>query len=154
MNIGDLLDRGAIATRAVATGKRQALMAVAEQAARVFGLKAAAIHDALMEREAEGSTGVGAGVAVPHAQLAGLDRIRGVFVRLEKPVDFDAVDDRPVDLMFALFAPPKTSTEHLRALARVSRLLRRSEIREQLRLARSADATYAILAQEARPSAA
>ena len=154
MNIGDLLDRGAIAPRVTAGSKRQALTVIAEIAARSFGLKTAEIADALAEREAAGSTGVGHGVAVPHAHLPGLDRIKGVFVRLEQPVDFGAIDDRPVDLMFALFAPPKTTTEHLRALAGVSRLLRRPEVREQLRKARTADAIHALLAIEARPSAA
>lgn len=154
MNIGDLLDRGAVAPRVTAASKRQALTVIAELAARTFNLKAAEVLDALLEREAAGSTGVGHGVAVPHAHLDGLDRIRGVFVRLDQPVDFDAIDERPVDLLFALFAPPKTSTEHLRALARVSRLLHRPEVREQLRQARGADAIHAILAIEARPSAA
>src|SRR5580698_4628562 len=148
MNIGDLLDRVA------APGKRQALGVVAELAARSFRLKPAVVLDALLEREAVGSTGVGYGVAVPHARLAGLTRLRGVFVRLEQPVAFDAVDDRPVDLIFALFAPPEASGEHLRALARVSRVLRQADLREQLRQAHGADAVYALLVQEARPSAA
>jgi PTS system nitrogen regulatory IIA component len=154
MNIGDLLDRGAIAPRVTAPGKRQALCVVAEMAARSFRLKPAEVLDALLEREAAGSTGVGYGVAVPHARLPGLTRLRGVFVRLEQPVAFDAVDDRPVDLIFALFAPPEASGEHLRALARVSRVLRQSDLREQLRQARGADAIHALLVQEARPSAA
>jgi PTS system nitrogen regulatory IIA component len=154
MNIGDLLDRGAIAPRAGAPGKRQALSVVAEIAARAFGLKPAVVLDALLEREAAGSTGVGYGVAVPHARLKGIDRLRGVFVRLEQPVEFEAVDDRPVDLIFALFAPPEASGEHLRALARVSRILRQADLREQLRLARGADAIHALLVQEARPTAA
>jgi len=154
MNIGDLLDRGAIAPRVTAPGKRQALGVVAELAARSFKLKAAVVLDALLGREAVGSTGVGYGVAVPHARLAGLTRLRGVFVRLEQPVAFDAVDDRPVDLIFALFAPPEASGEHLRALARVSRVLRQADLREQLRQAHGADAVYSLLVQEARPSAA
>lgn len=154
MNIAGLLDRGAIAPRASASTQRQALNVIAEIAGRTFGLKAPHIFDALVEREEASSTGVGYGVAVPHAQLEGLDRIRGVFVRLEQPVEFDAVDDRPVDLLFALFAPPSTTSEHLRALARVSRLLRRPEIREQLRKARTIDAIYALLSNEVRPSAA
>jgi PTS system nitrogen regulatory IIA component len=154
MNIGDLLDRGAVAPRVSAANKRQALSVIAEIAARSFGLKAPQVLEALTEREAAGSTGVGQGVAVPHARLAGLTRLRAVFVRLEQPVEFEAVDDRPVDLLFALFAPPQASGEHLRALARVSRLMRQSDIREQLRQARSADAIHALLAQEARPSAA
>jgi PTS system nitrogen regulatory IIA component len=154
MNIGDLLDRGAVSPRVSASSKRQALTVIAEIAARSFGLKTADVLDGLVEREAAGSTGVGHGVAVPHARLAGLTRLRGVFIRLEQPVEFKAVDDRPVDLIFALFAPPEASGEHLRALARVSRLLRQSDLREQLRQAHSVDALYALLVQEARPSAA
>lgn len=157
LNIGDLLDRGAIALRVSASNKRQALAVIAEIAARNFALDAGEILDALAEREAAGSTGVGHGVAAPHARLDGLDRIRAVFVRLEHPVDFASVDEQPVDLMFALFAPKAASTEHLRALARVSRLLRQPQVRQQLRQARTADAIHALLVQDsdtARPSAA
>ncbi len=123
-------------------------------AARRFDLDAGEVLDALLAREAVGSTGVGAGVAVPHARLKALDRMRGVFLRLEAPVDFDAVDDQPVDLIFALLAPEAAGSEHLQALARVARLLRRADLREQLRQAHSADAVYALLAQPASPSAA
>jgi PTS system nitrogen regulatory IIA component len=112
------------------------------------------VLDALLEREALGSTGVGYGVAVPHARVAGLTRLRGVFVRLEQPIEFQAVDDRPVDLIFALFAPPDAGAEHLRALARVSRVLRQADLREQLRQAHGADAIHALLVREARSSAA
>jgi PTS system nitrogen regulatory IIA component len=150
-----LLDRSAISTRVSAANKKKALAVIAEIAARNFGLEAGEVQDALIEREAAGSTGVGYGVAVPHARLNGLERMRGVFVRLEQPVEFDSVDDQPVDLMFALFAPRNAGAEHLRALARVSRLLRQSELREQLRQARTADAVHALLVQEAtaRPAA-
>jgi len=154
MQIGDILDRAAIAPRVSAPNKRQALSLVADVAARNFGLDAAMLAEALAEREAAGSTGVGHGVAVPHARIAGLDRIRGVFVRLDQPVDFDSIDGLPVDLMFALFAPLKAGAEHLRALARVSRLLRQADLREQLRQARTGDAIHALLVQEARSSAA
>jgi len=154
MNIGDLVDRGAIAPRVTAPGKRQALSVIAEIAARSFALRPGEVLDALTEREAAGSTGVGYGVAVPHARIVGLTRLRGVFVRLEQPVEFGAVDDRPVDLLFALFAPPEASGEHLRALARISRVLRQSDLREQLRQAHGADAIHALLAKDARPSAA
>ena len=156
MNSGDLLDRSAISVRVNASSKRQVLAVVAEIAARKLRLDAGDILDALLEREAAGSTGVGHGVAAPHARLEGLERMRGVFVRLEQPVDFDAVDDQPVDLVFALFAPKDAGAEHLRALARVSRLLRQSDLREQLRQARTADAIHTLLVQEptARPSAA
>jgi PTS system nitrogen regulatory IIA component len=154
MNIGDLLDRGAISPRVTAANKRQVLRVVAELAARSFGLKAGDMLEALLAREAVGSTGVGYGVAVPHARVAGLTQLRGVFVRVEHAVEFGAVDDRPVDLIFALFAPPEASGEHLRALARVSRILRQAELREQLRKSRSPDAIHALLTQEARPTAA
>ena len=154
MVIGDLLNRGAISLRVTATNKRQALGVVAEIAARSFGVKSGEVLDALLEREAAGSTGVGHGVAVPHARVSGLDRVRAVFVRLETPVDFGAVDDQPVDLLFALFAPPQASTEHLRSLARVSRLLRQPDMREQLRRVNTGDAVLALAGQVAQPTAA
>ncbi|MDB5450862.1 MAG: ptsN [Phenylobacterium sp.] len=157
MNIGDLLDRNGIVLRVSAANKRQTLAVIAEMAARNFGLDTGATLDALTEREHAGSTGVGHGVAAPHARLAGLDRMRGVFVRLEQPVEFDSVDDQPVDLIFALFAPKEAGTEHLRALARVSRLLRQPKLREHLRQARTVDAIHALLVQDggaARSSAA
>lgn len=155
MNIGELLDRTAISMRVGAANKKKALAVIAELAGRNFGLEPGAVLDALAEREAAGSTGVGHGVAVPHARLEGLERMRGVFVRLEQPVEFGSVDDQPVDLLFALFAPKNAGAEHLRALARVSRLLRQGDLREQLRKARSADAVHALLVQDvlARPAA-
>ncbi len=155
MNIGELLDRTAISMRVGAANKKKALTVIAEIAARNFGLEPAAVLDALLEREAAGSTGVGHGVAVPHARLDGLERMRGVFVRLEQPVEFESVDDQPVDLLFALFAPRNAGAEHLRALAKVSRQLRQGDLREQLRKARSADAVHALLVQDlsARPAA-
>jgi PTS system nitrogen regulatory IIA component len=157
MQIGELLDRNAIALRVSAANKRQVLALIAEIAARNLGLDATDVLDALAEREQAGSTGVGHGVAAPHARLEGLHRMRGVFVRLDQPVEFEAVDDQPVDLIFALFAPIDAGSEHLRALARVSRLLRQAELRQQLRQARTADAVHALLVQDigvVRPSAA
>ncbi|MBW0150316.1 MAG: PTS IIA-like nitrogen regulatory protein PtsN [Phenylobacterium sp.] len=154
MQIGDILDRGAIALRVSATDKRQILAHLAELAARNFGLEASAVLDALSEREQAGSTGIGHGVAVPHARIEGLDRIRGVFLRVEQPVAFESIDDQPADLIFALLAPPEAGTEHLRALARVSRMLRNADLREHLRQARTPDALHALLVQESAPSAA
>ncbi|MFT4936237.1 MAG: PTS system nitrogen regulatory IIA component [Pseudoalteromonas distincta] len=154
MQIGDILDRGAIALRVSATDKRQVLAHLAELAARNFGLEASAVLDALSEREQAGSTGIGHGVAVPHARIEGLDRIRGVFLRVEQPVAFESIDDQPADLIFALLAPPEAGTEHLRALARVSRMLRSIDLREHLRQARTPDALHALLVQEQAPSAA
>lgn len=155
MHIGELLDRNAIALRVSAANKRQALALVADIAARNLGIDAAEILDALAEREQSGSTGVGHGVAAPHARLNSLQRMRGVFVRLEQPVEFESVDDQPVDLIFALFAPVDAGAEHLRALAKVSRLLRHADLRQQLRQARTADAVHALLVQDgaARPAA-
>ena len=153
MQIGDLLDRSAIALRVSAASKRQVLAVIAEIAARSFSLDAGDVLDALTEREQAGSTGVGHGVAAPHARIEGLTRLRGVFVRLEQPVDFDSVDDQPVDLIFALFAPKGAAgVEHLRALARVSRVLRQSDLRQQLRQARTADAVLALLVQDQTPN--
>ncbi|MCC7268335.1 MAG: PTS sugar transporter subunit IIA [Caulobacteraceae bacterium] len=148
------MDRGAIAPRVTATSKRQALSVVAEVAARAYRLDAGKVFEALSEREQAGSTGVGHGVAVPHARMEGLQRLAAVFVRLEQPIAFEAVDDKPVDLLFGLLAPKDAGADHLRALARVSRLMRQGDVRERLRQARTVDAIRALLVEDARPSAA
>jgi PTS system nitrogen regulatory IIA component len=152
--IGDMLAGGAICPRVTATDKRQVLSVISEVAARVHRLKAGAVFDALLQREAIGSTGVGHGVAIPHALIPGIDRIRGVFVRLTPAIDYAAVDDEPVDLVFALLAPPSDAAAHLRSLARTARALRSADLRRQLRLAHGADALRALLSREARPNAA
>ena len=152
--IGDLLAPGAICPRVTATDKRQVFSVVSEVAARVHRLKAGTVFDLLMHREATASTGVGHGVAIPHALVPGIDHIRGVFVRLTPAIDYDAVDDEPVDLVFALLAPPSDAADHLRALARTARALRSAELRRQVRLAGGADALRALFSREARPTAA
>ena len=149
MDIGELLVQGGIVLRSGASSKRQALHVVAAAASQAMGEDEIRIFDALMEREALGSTGLGSGVAVPHARVPGLETVKAVFVRLDTPVAYDAVDDRPVDLMFALFAPPKAGADHLRALAAVSRALRSPELREQLRQARTEDAIHALFVRDA-----
>lgn len=154
MNIGQLLDARAIVPRANGGSKRQVLSVIADVAARTWGLDQAGVLDALLEREAAGSTGVGHGVAVPHARIEGLTQMHALFVRLETPIAYEAVDGAKVDLLFALLAPPDAGTEHLRALARVSRLMRQAELRAQLRQARSAEAILALVEREAQPSAA
>ena len=154
MDLGELLDPGAITVKVRAPSKRQALTIVAEIAARHVDATAADIVAKLVARERLGSTGVGHGVAVPHARLKGLERMHGVFVQLDEPVDFGSVDEQPVDLIFALLAPADHPAEHLRALAKVSRALRQSDLREQLRQARSADAVRALLVRDADPKAA
>lgn len=154
MHIGQWLAPLDVAHRPRAGDKRQALSLIADLATRSAPLQHGAVLERLTARETEGSTGVGHGVALPHARLPGLTRMRAIFVRLDQPVGFEAVDGQPVDLLFALLAPQEAGSEHLRALAQVSRLLREPNLREQLRLARSADALYALLAQEAQASAA
>ncbi len=154
MFLTSLLDRHALNGTVSVKSKRQALQVVADMAARQLNIESAAIHTALLEREKLGSTGVGMGVAVPHAALAGLDRMYGVFIRLEDPIDYEAIDDMPVDLIFALLAPENAGTEHLRALAKVSRVLRQKDLREQLRLIDNNDAIYALLTGIADSNAA
>lgn len=154
MTIGDLLEPGAVALRAGAPSKRQALSMVADVAARVLGLDAEAVLEGLIEREAAGSTGVGEGVAIPHARLEGLEAIRAVVVRLDAPVAFDALDDKPVDLLIALLAPPEANAQHLRALARVARMMRQADMRKALRQASSTDAIHVLLTQDVASTAA
>src|SRR5579875_2737716 len=132
MTLGRWLEPSAVALRLGADSKRQAMIALAGVAARVLERDTPEVLEALQAREAEGSTGVGRGVALPHARLPGLQGMKAVFVRLDKPVPFDAVDDQPVDLLLALFAPEGQGVEHLRALAKASRALRRADLREQL----------------------
>lgn len=154
MDIADLLARGEVVLRSGASSKRQALHVVAEAAAPLLGATEGRVLEALLEREALGSTGLGSGVAAPHARIEGIDRVTAVFVRLDTPVAYGAVDDRPVDLLFALFAPPRDGAEHLRALAAVSRALRNPEIREQLRQARTVDAIRALFVKDEAPATA
>jgi nitrogen PTS system EIIA component len=155
MEIGDLVARDAIVLRGSVSSKRQALHAVADAAAHVLGLAdATPLLDGLMEREALGSTGVGSGVAIPHARLKAVDHLFAVLVRLESPIAFDAVDDRPVDLLLGLFAPPDDGAGHLRALAAASRALRSPDLRQRLRQADSRDAVQALLVRQIHSTAA
>lgn len=153
MDIDDLLAREGVMVGVGATTKRQALHLVADAAARALGGAPTSLFDALMEREALGSTGLGSGVAVPHARVSGLSRVSAVFVRLDQPVAWGAVDDRPVDLLFGLFAPPSDGADHLRALAAVSRALRAPALREQLRQAATADAVRALFVSKEKAAA-
>lgn len=154
MDIAQLLATDGVVLRSGASSKRQALHTVADTAARALGLNEERILDSLLEREALGSTGLGYGVALPHARVEGLERVVAIFVRLDTAVAYDAVDDRPVDLIFALFAPLREGTEHLRALAAASRTLRSSEMRLQLRQARTTDAIRALFVRDTAPATA
>lgn len=135
------------------SSKKQLLQEMAEMAVNcgacgTDGIKARDVVGAVMERERLGSTGVGFGVAIPHARLEGVDRVRAVFARLETPLDYEAIDDRPVDLVVMLLAPINAGAEHLKALAQVSRLLRRQEMRVKLRNAPNAESLLMLLREE------
>ena len=154
MEINDLLVPEGVVADLKATSKKQALQDLAKRAAEVSGLHERAIFDVLMERERLGTTGVGNGIAIPHGKLASLDRIHGLFARLEQPIDFHAIDERPVDLIFVLLAPENAGADHLKALARISRLLRNNGICDKLRGTDSAEALFAILTESQEDRAA
>ena len=143
----DLLTPNAVLPAFRATSKKQALQELARKAAELTGHHERAIFDVLLERERLGATGMGRGIAVPHGKLPGLSRVYGLFARLEKPIDFGSVDDQPVDLIFLLLAPEQSGADHLKALARVSRLLRDGAICAKLRGSDNPDAIFAILTQ-------
>lgn len=147
MEIADILTPQCIVPKLSATSKKQALQELAKRAALVTGLKDRFIFDALLQRERLGTTGVGYGIAIPHGKIQGIDRLFGLFARLEKPVDFDAIDEQPVDLLFLLLAPETAGADHLKALARVSRLLRNRAICDKLRGSNDADALYALITE-------
>ncbi len=154
MEIRDIVAAQAVLCNVRSTSKKQLFQEIAARAAEVYGLEARAVFEALLERERLGGTGMGRGVAVPHARLEGVEAIRGVFMRLEKPIDFDAVDDQPVDLVFALLAPEDAGADHLRALARVSRALRDPGVCAKLRSCADATALYAVLTENIASRAA
>lgn len=147
MDLADILPFDAVLSSVKASGRKQALQEIGHRAADVYGLDCGTVIDGLLTRERLGSTAMGAGVAIPHARLDGLDCIVGVFARLEKPVDFEAADGQGVDLMFALLAPEKAGADHLRALAKVSRILRDETVREKLRSSNKAEALHGLLTE-------
>ncbi|WP_343519519.1 PTS sugar transporter subunit IIA [Sphingomonas sp.] len=153
-DLGDLLKPDAVHSGTVAGSKKKLFSLLGEVAAASYGIDAAVVSERLSEREKLGSTGFGGGIAIPHGKIAGLTGVQGLFVRLDKPLDFASVDDLPVDLVFALLSPPDAGGEHLKALARVSRRLRDRVFVAKLRGAGSADALYALLVgSEARDAA-
>lgn len=148
MALSDLIPHAGVSIDLGASSRKQALQAMSELAADLTGQAARTIFDAVLQRERLGSTGVGQGVAIPHARLSGMNEVVGVFARLRTPVDFESIDGRPADLIFMLLAPEDAGAEHLKALARVSRLLRREDVRQRLRAAPNTDAVHAVLAGE------
>ena len=154
MDLGDLISQEAVVGSLKANSKKQAIQMIAEKAASLTGIKERDIFDTLLERERLGSTGVGGGIAIPHGKLPHLNRIFGLFARLQKPVDFEALDDQPVDLVFLLLAPEGAGADHLKALARIARHLRQGSVASKLRASTDGTALHAVLTQEATPDAA
>ena len=154
MTVSDILRPQAARVLANVSSKKRLMQALADTAAEVYGVDATAAFEALQERERLGHTGVGRGVALPHARLSGLDRVCGVYVRLERAVDFDAIDRQPVDLVFGLFAPEHRGVDHLKALALVARTMRDPAMRSKLRGNTDPATLYAVLTEHADSEAA
>lgn len=154
MELADLLSQRGIIPALKAKTKKQALTELADLGAVVTGRPARDILEGLMQRERLGSTGLGGGIAIPHAKFRDLDRIHCLFARLDEPIEFEALDSEPVDLIFVLLAPEHASGDHLKALARISRLLREPKALERLRSARDRIGLHAILTQPVASHAA
>ena len=155
MEIADLLTGPEAVLASVKTSGKKALLAeLASRAASVFALEERRLFDRLIEREALGSTGIGGGIAIPHGRMASLTTPRGLFARLAHPVAFDSIDERPVDIVFLLVAPEGAGADHLKALARVSRLLRDRNLVDKLRATESAEALYALLVDSVQAQSA
>ena len=154
MKFSDLLSSKAVKVLSSASSKKRLMHDIADVAEAAYGIPAQRAVEALMERESLGPTGVGHGVALPHARLDSVDRVVGIFILLEKPIDFDAVDRQPVDVIFALFAPESSGAEHLKALALVSRTLRDTAFCAKLRANHDAATLHTIITEAARTQAA
>jgi PTS IIA-like nitrogen-regulatory protein PtsN len=145
MDLSDMVQVSAILPHLKANSKKQVLQLISERAAAITGLPEREIFDTVLQRERLGSTGVGNGIAIPHGKLAGIKQITGVFARLEQPVDFEALDDQPVDLVFLLLAPEGAGADHLKALSRIARVLRDAETVKKVRGTRDASAIHSLL---------
>jgi len=153
-DLSDLVAADAIVPRLIATSRRQALQLMADTLAKSAGINARAAFDTVLIRERLSGTGLGEGVATPHGPLPGLIRPIAAFARLDPPQDFEAMDNRPADLVFMLLSPPERSADHLKAFARISRFLKHAEVRHALRAARGGDELYALIAGAVRSDAA
>jgi nitrogen PTS system EIIA component len=153
MDLGDLISPEAIFPSLKAKSKKQALHELAQKAASLTGLEERTIYDTLLQRENLGSTGVGRGIAIPHGQVAALRKIVSVFARLDEPIEFESLDNEPVDLIFLLLAPEHAGADHLKALARISRLLREPASIERLRASQDRAAIYSVLTASAAHAA-
>jgi len=148
MEITDLLAPEAVTPALKVQGKKQLLQELAERAAHLTRLPERRIFETLTERERLGTTGMGQGIAIPHGRLAGLEKITGLFARLDPPIAYDAIDEQPVDLVFLLLAPEGAGADHLKALARVSRLLRNQAVCEKLRATTNPEVLYSLLTEK------
>jgi len=153
MEISDILSLQGVLANLKVGSKKQLLQELAAVAAKETGIHERTIFDVLLERERLGSTGVGKGIAIPHGKLSDIDRLYGVFARLPSAVDFEAIDEQPVDLIFLLLAPADAGADHLKALARISRLLRADDVCTRLRGSEHAEALFALLTQTAEAPA-
>jgi PTS system nitrogen regulatory IIA component len=151
--LSDLLVPGAVLPSLKVNSKKQAIQELAEKAAELADLPEREIFETLLQRERLGSTGVGNGIAIPHGKLPKIGRLFGLFARLERPIDFDSLDSEPVDLVFLLLAPEAAGADHLKALARVARVLRDPQTAQKLRATRDPAALYALLTQSAANAA-
>jgi PTS system nitrogen regulatory IIA component len=154
MPLSDFLVPEAVCPSLASTSKKQALQDLAEHAARLTGLDSREIFETLLQRERLGSTGIGRGIAIPHGKLAKASGLFGMFARLDKPVDFEALDGEPVDLVFLLLAPEGAGADHLKALARIARVLREPNVTVMLRNTRDASALYSVLIEQPNSHAA
>lgn len=150
MPLTDLVAQQAVIPALKVNGKKQAIQELAARAAALTGLSEREIFETLLQREKLGSTAVGNGIAIPHGKLAKLDHLFGLFARLDRPIEFDALDGQPVDLIFLLLAPESAGADHLKALARIARLLRAPDTAGKLRESRDAEALYAVLTMPAK----
>lgn len=152
--LGEMMTAGAVSANAMIANKKALFQHFAQTAEREYGMSSALVAERLMERERLGSTGFGKGVAIPHGKIEGLDHVVGMFARLPQPIDYQAIDDLPVDLVFCLLSPPDAGADHLKALAQASRWLRDPAFVAKLRGAGSDDAVLALFAgQEERHAA-
>ena len=148
MEIDNFIDQDSILLDLKSSSKRQTLMELSKRIADTRNLSEREIFDVLLEREKLGSTGIGHGIAIPHGKLKGLDKICGYFVRLNKPIDFESIDERPVDLIFLLLAPEDSGVQHLKALALMSRIMGNENFCNKLRSSKSAESIFSLLIKE------
>jgi PTS system nitrogen regulatory IIA component len=153
MPLSDIIAPQAIMPALKVNSKKQALAEIAARAAALSGQNERTVLDILVQREKLGSTGVGNGVAIPHGKLPKLDKLFGLFARLDRPIDFEALDGEPVDLIFMLLAPEGAGADHLKALARVARVLRDPDVARKLRESRDAEALYAVITTQSSAAA-